>query len=364
MSDTRNDADDKTRPKKKASSWKRSCLGCFLGLSALVLIIVGIVFLVCDHHYNLRSNLVYVEFNSSYNKPLQIKVPGKGWEKLDDLNGPDIQKAAKLQFNKQGYRWRTIRIRRTANFFRERAINLVSPCEVHVIEFDPEHFTIKTAFDRMETGRFRDLTAKEVKRKLVPDSVFAINASYFEYKKGGAVNPMGMIVSDGEQIIPRRPAWSGFFFVKDNQPWFGPTSLFEETPGELTEALQGYPSVMKDGTIFSYLNTTKSSGKLNRFFNGKELTFRSLAAVKKDGTIMFVVSGQGGLLNMGETCKLAHALEAEHATLLDGGRALQYEFRRGGHRQSFHAFNNTLEHEGKFAPVRPPVYLVVTPRPN
>ncbi|MEO0414398.1 MAG: phosphodiester glycosidase family protein [Verrucomicrobiota bacterium] len=342
---------------KKNKSFLRGCLGCLVSVSAIVLALALITFLFLDYHYNLRSNLVYVEFNRS-RSPLELKVDGQGWKSLTNLDPSLIRQAAKRKFENEGYLWQTIRVRRGGHSTREKAVNFAVPSEVHVIEFDPAHYSLHTSFDRKSDGSFNELTAKQVKSRIAPGSIFAINCNYFDYSKGTA-SPMGLIVSEGKEIISRRAGWSGFFFVKNGKPYFGPTSLFESTSGKLTEAAQGYPSVMKDGQIFSYLN---SPGSLNRFFNGKELTFRSLAAVKKDGTVMFVVSGRGGLMNMGEVCSIAKALGANHATLLDGGRALQYEFSRGIHRKAFRAFNNTFEHEGRFAPVRPPAYLVVKPK--
>ena len=82
--------------------------------------------------------------------------------------------------------------------------------------------------------------------------------------------------------------------------------------------------------------------------------------VKEDGTIVFVLSGDGGLMNVTEVTRLALKLGVKHATLLDGGKALQYYVRDRGWRFHFHAFNNTVDFENpKFAFERSPVYVAI-----
>jgi uncharacterized protein YigE (DUF2233 family) len=149
------------------------------------------------------------------------------------------------------------------------------------------------------------------------------------------------------------PAWTGVFFVKEGKPWFGPKSLLDEVPGEIQEGTQGYPSVMKNHTVFSYIDD-----KPDLFFDGKKITYRSLAGMRKDGTIVLVLSGNGGVMNVAEVTEIAHKLEVQHATLLDGGRALQYSLQTDSGAYHFHAFNTELDLGPKrYRPQRSPVYL-------
>ncbi|WP_075088713.1 hypothetical protein [Verrucomicrobium spinosum] len=62
----------------------------------------------------------------------------------------------------------------------------------------------------------------------------------------------------------------GLLFCEGGQAWFGPKSLFEETPGVLQEASQGYPSLMKNHTVFSYVDLPST-----RYFDGNRVTYRA-----------------------------------------------------------------------------------------
>ena len=145
--------------------------------------------------------------------------------------------------------------------------------------------------------------------------------------------------------------------MKDGKPYFGPKSLFDETPGVLQEAAQGYPSVMKNHTVFSYLDVAP-----NKHFDGEKITYRALAGVRQNGSVLFVLSGDGGVMNMTEVTELGHKLNVQHATLLDGGRALQYSLRMSGLAYDFWAYNTQLDIQTKeLAPQRSPVYIGVKP---
>ena len=133
--------------------------------------------------------------------------------------------------------------------------------------------------------------------------------------------------------------------------------MLEEIPGDVSEAAQGYPSLMRDHTIFNYVKIEP-----DKFFNGKKITYRSLAGVRQNGEVVFILSGDGGVLNVEEIAQLAKRLRIQHATLWDGGRALQYRFELDGFEFGFHSFNNTVNFDRKdLAPVKSPVYIGVQP---
>jgi len=73
---------------------------------------------------------------------------------------------------------------------------------------------------------------------------------------------------------------------------------------------------MKNHTVFSYVDLAP-----DKFFDGKKITYRSLAGTRRDGTAVFVLSGDGGVCNVSEVAELAKKLDVQHATLLDGARA-------------------------------------------
>jgi uncharacterized protein YigE (DUF2233 family) len=278
---------------------------------------------------------------------------------LDRLDSASIEDALEKRTTNStdGFRWRTIRVRRPPSGGRETLVNVLSPAEVHVLEFDPAEFEFFPWFEH-EDGLFAPRTYRDAlgSPEAGSGARFAINANYY----GPDGQPLGWIVRDGNEIQPQWQRWSGFFFVKGGVTRFGPRSALEDTPGDLTQATQGYPSVMRDGRVWNYVADNR-----DRFFNGSELTFRSLAGVTAEGKIVFVLSGRGGLLDMAEVTAIARFAGVRDATLLDGGRALQYGYRGPGKNRAFHSFNNISENPlvpTRLAPERPPVYLVVRRR--
>ena len=90
----------------------------------------------------------------------------------------------------------------------------------------------------------------------------------------------------------------------------------------------------------------------------------TLAGVKQNGAVVFIVSGNGGGMNVSEVATLAHQLNIQHATLLDGGRALQYVLKLGSVKHAFAAFNTSFEFPWKtLEPQRSPVFIAVRPLP-
>ena len=63
-------------------------------------------------------------------------------------------------------------------------------------------------------------------------------------------------------------------------------------------------------------------------------------------------------MNVAEVTEIARKLEVQHATLLDGGRALQYSLRIGRGAYHFQAFNTELDIGPKIMrPQRSPVFI-------
>lgn len=342
-------------PRPPRSSCGRSCCGCG-AVTLLVLAVAGLLlFSYLDETFSLRSNLAYLEFRHSRDG-VQLRGADGTW-RTPAATTPAMIEAAlsrRERVGATGFRWRTLRVRRPARGFREKLVQLVAPAEVHVLEFDPDHFDFFPWYER-DGERFLPRTHRDA---LASDEAghgyrFAINANY--YDPDG--QPLGWIVRNGETIRRQWQEWSGFFFVKGGKTRFGPRSALEATPGELTEATQGYPSVMRNGKVWNYVANNR-----DEFFNGSELTFRSLAGVGEDGRIFFVLSGRGGLLDMAEVTSLAKLAGVRDATLLDGGRALQYGLDGPRGKRGFHAFNNTFAAPWlprRFTPEKPPVFLVV-----
>jgi hypothetical protein len=217
--------------------------------------------------------------------------------------------------------------------------------EFNIVTIAPTRYAFATSFK----DNFEGTTARE--RLSATGSDFSLLANFREPNG----KPLGWVVHQSVQVNRPFPTWTGVFFVKNGKPYFGPKSLVDEVPGDIEEGTQGYPSVMKNHTVFGYVDQAP-----DKFFDGKKTTYRSLAGMRRDGTAVFVLSGDGGVCNVAEITELAKKLDVQHATLLDGGRALQYSIRAGGSPYHFHAFNTMIDFGPKWIrPQKSPVYITV-----
>jgi uncharacterized protein YigE (DUF2233 family) len=310
----------------------------------LLMVLAGVLSLVAvDYVFNLRGNLTFVAFRNS-KRPLQVKLSSGEWKAVAEVGTADLFGSLKDQARTPGATWKTLEVRRPAEGIWQYLTQAVIGAEIHVVEFDPAQYEFATSF----RDKFELTTARE--RLHAEDAMFAITAN-FRDPEG---KPLGLVVRAGQQVNRPFPAWTGYFFVKDGKPWFGPKSLFEETPGVLTEASQGYPSLLKNHTVFSYVDLAP-----NKYFDGNRLSYRALAGVRQDGRVVFILSGNGGLLNIGEAAELARKMNVKHATLLDGGKALQYSMGFVGWPHHFHAFNTWLDIKKEpLQRERSPVFIV------
>ncbi|MCE9519456.1 MAG: phosphodiester glycosidase family protein [Verrucomicrobia bacterium] len=321
---------------------RRTWGGCLVRLLLLGVLTGLIIFLVVDHFCNLRSNIISFAFRKS-TQPMEVKISGNKWKRLADITQSEMEHALASQGEGDGVMWRSLYVRRQADNIYQRIAQLLFESKVNVIEFTSGRFDFLTSFRE----HFDVTTADE--RATTDDLAFAITAN-FRDPKG---KPLGLVVHEGKQCNASFPAWTGYFFVKDGKPWFGPKTLFQETPGILTEATQGYPSLMKNHTVFSYVDLAP-----DKYFDGEKITYRALAGTRQNGTVVFIVSGNGGIMNVTEVAALAQKLNVQHATLLDGGRALQYTLRTSSGRLDFAAFNTTLNLPWKFLErQRSPVFI-------
>lgn len=350
--------DPLSSPPAERFSRTRGCCGCG-AVTLVVLAVFGVLlFSYLDKTFSLRSNLTYLEFRNS-REGVRIQAADGEWRRLDQTTPEAIEAALarRVKESATGFHWRTLQVKRPARGLRERLVQICSPSEVHILEFDPDHFDFFPWYEQVGE-RFLPRTQQDAlaSQHAGRGFRFAINANYYDHQG----QPLGWIVRDGKTVRKQWREWSGFFFVKGGKTRFGPRSSLEATPGELKHALQGYPSVMKDGKVWNYVSSNR-----DQFFNGSELNFRSLAGVGEDGRILFVLSGRGGLLDMAEVTAIARLAGARDATLLDGGRALQYGLESPRGNRSFQAFNNSLSSQllpKRFAPEKPPVFLIVRDR--
>ncbi len=317
--------------------------GCLKLLLLLVLAGALLVWLVGEVFFNLNSNLVAVSVRDS-KQPLQILTKRGEWKPASALTAGDLDTAQIERHRETGMRWATLKVRRAGGALASVA-QRVFGAEVQVITLSPDRFDFMTTYQ----PKFALTTARE--RMAEGNLWFSITAN-FRDPKG---RPMGWVYHEGRQVNQPFGDWSGCFFVKDGRPWCGPKSLLNEVPGLIQEGCQVYPSVMKNHTTFSYVDL-----KPDLFYDGQKISYRSLVGMRQDGTIVFVLSGDGGVMNVSEVTEIARKLDVQHATLLDGGRALQYSIRTDDGPWHFHAFNTELPFQHKWLErQRSPVYIGV-----
>jgi uncharacterized protein YigE (DUF2233 family) len=320
--------------------------GCLRRLIIFALLAAVVLFIAGDYVFNLRSNATYLAFRYS-KAPLEARLSGGAWKAVSSLTVSELDHALVTRAQAPGAAWKMLAVRRPASGLTQTAVQAVFDARVSVVELSPAHFFFSTSF----RANLVPTTARE--RRTAEDASFAVTANFREPNG----KPLGLVIHEGQQVNRAFPAWTGYFFVKAGKPWFGPKSLFEEAPGILQEAAQVYPSLMKNHTVFNYVDLAP-----NKFFNGDKVTFRSLAGMRQDGTIVFILSGNGGMMDVAEIAALAQKLNVQHATLLDGGRALQYSLKLGRTSHHFTAFNTLLDLDWKgFEPERSPVFIVAKP---
>ncbi len=317
--------------------------GCFKILLMLAIVACLLAYAAGEFFFNLNSNLVALSVRES-RQPLQVQSKRGVWKSLSAMTPGDFSAALVERANEPGLRWSTLALKRDGSWTARLAQGIFGS-EVHVITISPQQFDFMTTF----RPKFAVTTAAE--RMKADNLWFSITAN-FRDPKG---KPLGFVWHEGRQVNPSFPEWSGCFFVKNGQPYFGPKSLLDDIPGPLEEATQGYPSVMKNHTVFSYV-----SMKPDEFFDGSKITYRALAGMRKDGTTVFVLSGDGGVMNVAEVTEIARKLDVQNATLLDGGRALQYSIRTEDGPWHFSVTNTQLNFKHRWLEAqRSPVYIGV-----
>jgi hypothetical protein len=311
---------------RSRSSSRRLPSGCLKVLLLLGVVGLGGAWAFAQWAFNVNSNLVAWAVRDS-REGLLVRVRGDAWKSPSRVTPAELSAAMVERHREPGFSWRSLRVRRPAGTLGRLTQELLG-AEVHVITLSPDQFEFMTT----HRPAFAGTTAAE---RLNSEKLwFAVTAN-FRDPEG---RPLGWVWHEGRQINRAFPEWSGCFFVKDGRPYFGPKSLLDEVPGAIAEGAQVYPSVMKNHTIFPYVSL-----KPDAFFDGSKISYRSLGGMRRDGTIVFVLSGSGGVMNVMEAAELALKLDVQHATLLDGGRALQYSLRTEDGPWHFAAFNTRLD---------------------
>lgn len=313
-------------------------------IAAITLAVVVAVYVTGEAIFNLSSNFVAVTVRHS-KTPFEMRTKKGGWKKLSDASPQELTAALVERHGEEGFHWSRLAVRRQPDGILPRLSQGLFGAEVNVVTITPGKFDFQTSF----LPKFALTTAAE--RMVAENLWFSITANF----RDPDGKPLGWVYHEGREVHGQFPNWKGCFFVKGGKPYFGPKSLLDSVPGPTEEGTQGYPSVMKDHTVFSYVDLAP-----NKFFDGAKLTYRALGGMKIDGTIVFVLSGDGGVMSVGEVTDVAKKLGVQHATLLDGGRALQYSIRTDTGAWHFHAFNTTFDFKHEWLErQRSPVFIGV-----
>lgn len=314
---------------------------------AVVVVALCTLYVAAEWLVNVNSNLVLWAVAGS-KQELQVKLKNGEWKNVSAVSLAEVANALVARSEAQGMKWYRLRVRRPAGRLAAM-VQKIFGAEVNVVVISPEYHEFSTSF----LPEFKGTTSQE--RLDAEQLLFAVNANFKEPNG----KPLGWVWHQGQLMNPAFPTWSGVFFVKEGKPYFGPKSLLDEVPGPISEGAQVYPSVMKNHTVFNYVTAAP-----DRFFDGVKVTYRSLAGMRQNGEAVFVLSGDGGVMNVNEVTQIAYKLAVQNATLMDGGRALQYSLQTEDGPWHFAAFNNKLDMGlSKVQIQRSPVFLTVKRKP-
>ncbi len=279
-----------------------------------------LVFFALDAILNISSNYIFYLDNKSQ----LLAKTDKGWLPIGSKTGRITQKKI---ISGDGFSVSSFQINRKRP--RLNILNSLNSGKMMVLEFSPSNsFSILAE----PKEKFLSLSSSEAIKKF--DVSFLVNSNFYDPEN----QVLGELILNHQSYSKESKA-SGFFRVIDGKPYVGPKSIFKEIPGRVEYSCQAYPSVINRGEIFSYvLQETKPS-----MAQWKRKTYRNLIGMKPDGSIVFLLSNQRGILSVKEISQLAKRLGIDRASLFDGGTALQYKLESSEGNLSFSAFNNQLD---------------------
>jgi hypothetical protein len=231
------------------------------------------------------------------------------------------------QFTHPNTSHKTLKIKRFQSSIPGKLLNFMVAQEINVFFFKPSNdFYLLAAVN----DNFSPLNIHEANRR--KESDFVINSSFYDPQN----NAIGEIIYQGKRFQQKTES-SGYFKVIHGIPHAGPASIFRDIQGSPTYSCQAHPSTIKNGSLFNYIDAESMQSIW------KVKTYRNLIGEMKDGTLVVLASGRGGLLDVKEISQLALLIGLEHATLFDAGSALQYQYHVGDHNVAFSAFNNSFD---------------------
>lgn len=269
----------------------------------------------------VRSETNYAYFLDSSNA-LEV-LSDDQWKPIENALKIDVEET----YTGTSATHQTVRIRRRQSKIWAKAVVRLIPEVVHVFTFKPSNdFYLLAAVN----DGFKPLNLEEANER--KSSNFMVNSSFYDPEN----QVLGEVIYLGARY-QRKTHSSGYFKVINGVPHAGPSSIFQNIPGNPTYSCQAHPSTLKNGALFSYIEEESMQALWN------QKTYRNLVGERKDGKIVVIVSGNGGLLDVKEITQIAQRLGVNHASLFDAGSALQYRFTDGSYTMSFSAFNNEYD---------------------
>jgi exopolysaccharide biosynthesis protein len=271
--------------------------------------------------FRVKSNIEYV-FKNDGELMIETTEGFKGLQKTkNDILLNEI-------FRNENVNIQSIKIKRRNESFIHTIENFLNPNKVIIIEFNSKNHYSLTADIKNDLAPIN--ASKALK---FSNSNFAINTNFY------GENPLGEIIIKKKRFGDTNKNGSGFFKIIDGKPIVGAKSLFSRNLGTVSHSCQAFPSVMKNGIMFPYINSEKAPYKNS----WKRKTYRNLLGTLKNGNLICVLSHSGGLLSIKEVAIIAKKYGVTNAALFDGGAALQYEYNSKDFEFKFSALNNTFD---------------------
>ena len=154
--------------------------------------------------------------------------------------------------------------------------------------------------------------------------VLTINASYFSTEEG----PIGVVIQDGK-LRHRQASRKAAHFIVDSPG--GAARIVNQKQATLNEpysAFQGFPSILRDGTLFSYMQAG------GRGFDVFEVDRRSAACTDREGQLLLMATDSlTNGLSLSELGVIMGGLGCVDGMGFDGGSSTAMEIRVKGHQR-------------------------------
>lgn len=271
--------------------------------------------------FRVKSNIEYVFKN---NGELMVQTTD-GFKELHKTKNDILLNEI---FRNENANIQSIEIKRKNESFIHTIENFFNPNKVIIIEFNSKNHYSLTADIKNDLAPIN--TSQALK---FSNSNFAINTNFY------GESAIGEIIIKKKRFGNANKNASGFFKVINGKPIVGAKSLFNVNLGTVSYSCQAFPSVMKNGIMFPYINSEKPPYKKS----WKLKTYRNLMGTLENGNFICVLSHSGGLLSVKEIATIAKKYGVTNASLFDGGAALQYEYNSKDFHLRFSALNNTFD---------------------